>query len=134
MAMRYFRIELGAGRKIGWMPLKRTANSQASRTATITRVGTSRYASDLALRLGEPVAMALAHRRVLLHHRIEDFLANEMQRAVVEPAELGCVDHFLRAWPRQIDRNDLLDASGPRRHHHHFVAEQDGLVDGVGDK
>ena len=44
------------------------------------------------------------------------------------------IDHLERARPRQVDRNHFLDAAGPRGHHHHLVAEQDRLLDRVGDE
>src|SRR5262245_29172788 len=51
-----------------------------------------------------------------------------------EAAEFGGVLHRKRAWPRQVDRNDIHDTAGPWRHNHNTIGKVDGFGDAVGDE
>jgi hypothetical protein len=57
-----------------------------------------------------------------------------MEGTVEQRPELLGGDELERARPRQCDLDHLLDAARPCRHHHDLVAEQDRLVDRVGDE
>ncbi len=55
----------------------------------------------------------------------------DMLRVAAELRRLAGVE---AARPRQVDRDGLENASGPRRHHHHMIGEQHRLADAVSDE
>ena len=109
----------------------RTKISQVSRKITTVRAGSARSptraASPLRIMPPQPPSACCA---------IDVITSSRMRwkaRSNSAPNSVR-IDHFERARPRQTDRNHLLDAARPRRHHDHFVAQQDRLLDRVGDE
>ena len=96
------------------------------------------------------VAASHASRRQHQRGRGHDVLAEEpahrahggsFRRAKIRDADLvagrleaGVELELHGARPRQVHAQHAGDASGPRRHHHHPVGEEDRLRDGVGDE
>src|SRR6185312_7972 len=116
------------------MPFTRTSSSHASKTATTMRYGSVACSSATDRRCLIAVGCMLMHSLILLAHRAEDFLTDEMQSSIVKAAECRGIHHFLRTRSRKVDRNDVFDAARPGRHHNDLVAEKDGFVDRVRDE
>src|SRR5690348_8077252 len=73
-------------------------------------------------------------RVLLLAHRVEHLLANEVEDAIVQSPELRGIYEILAARSWQVDRDDFLDPARPGRHYHDLIPEQNGLIDGVRDE
>ncbi len=70
----------------------------------------------------------------LLLHRLQHLFPDEMEDAIEQRAELPGRDQLERARTRQVDGDHILDPAGTGGHDHHLVAEQDRLLDRVGDE
>src|SRR5262245_66593608 len=64
---------------------------------------------------------SLVHRRLLLH-ALGHLLANEVEAAVEQRAELLGIDNLERARARKIDCDQVLDEARRRGHHSALVA------------
>ena len=102
-----------------------------------SRPRTKPTCTDAAQQLVAPV-LPRAHRagacRRRLLDRLADFLVQQLIERVAEPAELLRGDEGGPARMRLVDRNDLLDAAGPRREHRDAVGQEHRLAERMGDE
>src|SRR5262245_16189455 len=98
------------------------------------RAATGPGSAETRFSLVATAASMLDFSRHRQHAGALGFLLDQPPDALLERDECRLVLERERALPRQVDRDDVLDAGGPRREHDDAVGEEDRFVDLMGDE